>query len=293
MIRDSIWVQDKSCDSIAAPCFPAHPCVGACELTATYLYLQEATREAEVAGLKLRVSAHVEHIDQLLSDLTAKDANFLEASNKLDSLTKQLASHRLKSEETAAAKEAVIAEMSEQLQEAEAAQAELAKQLQDSEAGMEAAVSELSKQLQDSEADREAAVSGLTMQLQLAQEALQSLSATKNAEIGDLVQELASSEAELVSSLTNKASELANLTQQLQASQQSLSELAARAVAVESQLTECSREVIKQQELVKKLQASETDSQARLLTLTESSDEQVSLIRCSLCLHSTGLSCLH
>ena len=273
--------------------------------------LQEATREAEAADLKLQISAHVEQIDQLLSALTAKDANFLEASNKLDHLTHQLASHRLTSEDTAAAKEVVIAEMSKQLQEAEAAQAESAKQLQDSEAGMEAAVSELSKQLQDSavgmeaavselskqlqdsEADREAAVLRLTKQLQLAQEAFQSLSATKDAEIGDLAQQLASSETELVSSLTIKASELADLTQQLQTSQQSLSELAERAVAVESQLTERSKEVTKQQELVKKLQASESASQARLLTLTESSDEQVSPECCLLCLHSSGSFCMH
>lgn len=246
------------------------------------LRVQEATREAEAADLKLQVFAHVEHIDQLLSALTAKDANLVEASNKLDDLTQQLASHELNSEETAAAKDAVIAEMSKQLQEAGSVQAESAKQLQDSKAGMEAAVSELTKQLQDSEADREAAVSGLTRQLQLAQETSQSLSATKDAEIGDLAQQQASSEAELVSNLTIKASEAADLTQQLQASHQSLSELAERAAALEGQLTERSQQVTKQQELVKKLQASESASQARLLTLTESSDEQVSQACCVL-----------
>ena len=244
--------------------------------------VQEAAREAEAADLKLQVSAHVEHINRLLSAATATDSNLLEASKQVNDLTQQLACHERHSEETAAAKEAVIAEMSTQLQEAEAAQAESAKQLQESEAGMEAAVAELTKQMQESQADREAAVLGLTKQLQSAQEAFQSLSATKDAEIGDLAQQLAASEAELMSNLTIKASEQADLTQQLHASQQSLSELSERAVAVESQLAECSQEVSKQQELVKKLQASESASQARLLMLTESSDEQVSPICCLL-----------
>lgn len=262
-------------------------------LMAQYSPVQEATREAEGADLKMQVSAYQQQIQQLLSAVTAKDATIAEARQKLNGLTQQLASHERQSEQAAAATEGVIAEMSQRLQTADNAQADLAKQLQETEADREAAVSELTKQLREVEADREAAVSELTQhlqeakanretalsevtkQLQAAEQALQSLSTTKDAEIEDLQRQLASSLAEHSSTMTTKAAEVADLTQQLQASQHNLSELIEGAAAMEGQLTERSKELTKHQALVKQLQAAESASQARLLALTELSSDQV------------------
>ena len=242
--------------------------------------VQEATREAEGADLKLQVSAHQQHIVQLLSAVSGKDATIAEARQKLGDLTQQLASHEHQSEQAAAAKEAVIAEMSHHLQSAGSAQADLAKQLQETVADRETAVSVLTKQLQEAEADREAAVVGLTKQLQQAEADRETAvsEATKHEESESLEQQLASSKAEHSSSLATKDAELADLTQQLQASQRNLRELAERAAGMERQLTERSGELTKHQALVKQLQAAESASQARLLALTELSSEQVSAL---------------
>lgn len=276
--------------------------------------VQEATREAEGADLKLQVSACQQQIQQLLSAVSGKDATVAEARQKLDGLTQQLASHERQSEQAAAATEGVIAGLSQRLQAAESAQAGLVKQLQETESDREAAASELTKQLREAEADRETAVSELTRQaqtaeadreaaeleltkqlqeakanretavleltkqLQAAEQALQSSSTTKDVEIEDLKRQLASSKAERPSTMTTQAAELVDLTQQLQASQLNLSELAERAAGMEGQLTERSKELTKHQALVKQLQAAESASQARLLALTELSSEQVSAL---------------